>query len=315
MKYLFPTMYKIKVTSISFSKNEFLVSELKNFFPNSLVNEKFIRFKDDDLINYLSDADGAIIGVEDINDNVLKQLPNLKFISKYGVGLNNIDIDSCKNRNVKIGWVGGVNRYSVAEQTVCFMIMLARNLYISSNELKYNYSWVKNGGFQIRNKKIGIIGLGFIGKEVVNLLKPFNCEILANDIVDLSNYAKANGIKLVSKETILKSCDIITIHTPLDNSTINMISNKEFNLMKDTSFIINTSRGGIIEENALYYALKNKLISGAALDVYLDEPKPFKKLCQIRNLICTPHIAGNSIESVKGMGMASIDHLVKYFTK
>ena len=85
--------------------------------------------------------------------------------------------------------------------------------------------------------------------------------------------------------------------------------------MKDTSFIINTSRGGIIEENALYYALKNKLISGAALDVYLDEPKPFKKLCQIRNLICTPHIAGNSIESVKGMGMASIDHLVKYFTK
>lgn len=308
-------MYKIKVTSISFSKNEFLVSELKNFFPNSLVNEKFIRFKDDDLINYLSDADGAIIGVEDINDNVLKQLPNLKFISKYGVGLNNIDIDSCKNRNVKIGWVGGINRYSVAEQTVCFMIMLARNLYISSNELKYNYSWVKNGGFQIRNKKIGIIGLGFIGKEVVNLLKPFNCEILANDIVDLSNYAKANGIKLVSKETILKSCDIITIHTPLNNSTINMISNKEFNLMKDTSFIINTSRGGIIEENALYYALKNKLISGAALDVYLDEPKPFKKLCQIRNLICTPHIAGNSIESVKGMGMASIDHLVKYFTK
>ncbi len=308
-------MYKIKVTSISFSKNEFLVSELKNFFPNSLVNEKFIRFKDDDLINYLSDADGAIIGVEDINDNVLKQLPKLKFISKYGVGLNNIDIDSCKNRNVKIGWVGGVNRYSVAEQTVCFMIMLARNLYISSNELKYNYSWVKNGGFQIRNKKIGIIGLGFIGKEVVNLLKPFNCEILANDIVDLSNYAKANGIKLVSKETILKSCDIITIHTPLNNSTINMISNKEFNLMKDTSFIINTSRGGIIEENALYYALKNKLISGAALDVYIDEPKPFKKLCQIRNLICTPHIAGNSIESVKGMGMASIDHLVKYFTK
>lgn len=308
-------MYKIKVTSISFSKNEFLVSELKKFFPNSVVNEKFIRFKDNDLINYLSDADGAIIGVEDINDNVLKQLPNLKFISKYGVGLNNIDIDSCKNRNVKIGWVGGVNRYSVAEQTVCFMIMLSRNLYISSNELKYNYSWVKNGGFQIRNKKIGIIGLGFIGKEVVNLLKPFNCEILANDIIDLSNFAKANGIKLVSKETILKSCDIITIHTPLDNSTINMISNKEFNLMKDTSFIINTSRGGIIEENALYYALKNKLISGAALDVYLDEPKPFKKLCQIRNLICTPHIAGNSIESVKGMGMASIDHLVKYFTK
>lgn len=308
-------MYKIKVTSISFSKNEFLVSELKNFFPNSVINEKYIRFKDDDLINYLSDADGAIIGVEDINDNVLKQLPNLKFISKYGVGLNNIDVNSCKNRNVKIGWVGGVNRYSVAEQTVCFMIMLARNLYISSNELKYNYSWVKNGGFQIRNKKIGIIGLGFIGKEVVNLLKPFNCEIFANDIVDLSNYAKANGIKLVSKETILKSCDIITIHTPLDNSTINMISNKEFNLMKETSFIINTSRGGIIEENALYYALKNKLISGAALDVYLDEPKPFKKLCQIRNLICTPHIAGNSIESVKGMGMASIDHLVKYFTK
>ena len=121
--------------------------------------------------------------------------------------------------------------------------MLARNLYISSNALKYNNNWVKNGGFQIRNKKIGIIGLGFIGKEVVKLLKPFNCEIFANDIKDLTKYAKDNNIKLVNKETILKSCDFVSIHTPLDESTSNMISSKELGLMKNTSFIINTARG------------------------------------------------------------------------
>tara|TARA_Y100000766_G_scaffold285576_1_gene310496 strand:- start:6861 stop:7787 length:927 start_codon:yes stop_codon:yes gene_type:complete len=308
-------MYKIKVTSISFSKNHYLVSELKNFFPETIINSKYLRYEGDDLIKFLSDADGAIIGVESINDYVLKGLPNLKFISKYGVGLNNINIDSCKRRNVKIGWVGGVNKYSVAEQTICFMIMLARNLYINSNALKYNYNWVKNGGFQIRNKKIGIIGLGFIGKELVKLLKPFNCEIFANDIKDLTKYAKENNIKLVDKETILKSCDFVSIHTPLDKSTINMISRKELDLMKNTSFIINTARGGIINENDLFYALKNNVINGAALDVYNDEPNPSKKLCELNNLICTPHIAGNSIESVIGMGMASIDHLVKYFKK
>tara|TARA_B100000963_G_scaffold361982_1_gene401605 strand:- start:22298 stop:23224 length:927 start_codon:yes stop_codon:yes gene_type:complete len=308
-------MYKIKVTSISFSKNEFLVSELKNFFPNSVVNEKFIRFKDDDLINYLSDADAAIIGVEDINDNVLKQLPNLKFISKYGVGLNNIDIDSCKNRNVKVGWVGGVNRYSVAEQTVCFIIMLARNLYISSNELKYNYSWVKNGGFQIRNKKIGIIGLGFIGKEVARILNFFGCEIYANDIKDLKKYAQDNDIRFVNKKFIYENCDFITIHVPLTKNTKNLISINDFKKMKKSAFLINTSRGGIINENDLIYALENKLIAGAALDVYLNEPNPNTDLLKFPNLICTPHIAGNSVESVKAMGISSIENLKKFYKK
>ena len=265
-----------------------------------------------DLIEYIKDADAIIVGLESIDKEILEQCPNLKIVSKYGVGLNNIDLEACKKRDITIGWTGGVNKLSVAEMTLGYMLMLCRNLFITSNELK-NGIWNKSGGFQLSEKRIGIIGVGYIGKELIRLLKPFNCEILVNDIINQEQYYKENNLKEVSKEEIFKTCDIVTIHTPFDSTTDNLINKKVFETMKNSSFIINSARGGIINEDDLKYALLNNIIAGAAVDAYVEEPPTDKELLSLPNLICTPHIGGNSREAVEAMGLSAINPLKEFY--
>lgn len=302
----------IVVTSPSFSSNKLIQEEIYKCFPNAKLNLDGKRFNKEELIEYIKDADAVIVGLEPINKEVLDKCPKLKIVSKYGVGLNNIDLEACKKRKIAIGWTGGVNKLSVAEMALGYMLMLCRNLFVTSNELK-NGIWNKAGGFQLSGKKVGIIGVGHIGKEVVRLLKPFNCEILVNDIINQDEYYKENNIIEASKEEIFSSCDIVTIHTPYDDTTKEIVNLEVFKMMKKSSFIINSARGGIINENDLKYALQNKLIGGAAIDAYVEEPPTDKELLNLPNLICTPHIGGNSKEAVEAMGMSAIKHLVEYF--
>lgn len=302
----------IAVTSPSFSLNKTLQQEIYKYFPKAKLNLDGKRFNKKDLIDYIKDADAIIVGLEPIDKEVLEQCQNLKIVSKYGVGLNNIDLEACKKRDITIGWTGGVNKLSVAEMTLGYMLMLCRNLFITSNELK-NGIWNKSGGFQLSEKRIGIIGVGYIGKELIRLLKPFNCEILVNDIINQEQYYKENNLQEVSKEEIFKTCDIVTIHTPFDSTTDNLINKKVFETMKNGSFIINSARGGIINEDDLKYALLNNLIAGAAVDAYVEEPPSDKELLSLPNLICTPHIGGNSREAVEAMGLSAINHLKEFY--
>lgn len=305
-------MPKIAVTSPSFSTNNFLQNEIYKHFTNVKLNLNKIRFQRDNLIDYIKDADGIIVGLEIIDDYVLSKCPNLKIIAKYGVGLNNIDLEACKRRNIAVGWTGGVNKLSVAEMTLGYMLMLCRNLFITSNELK-NGIWNKSGGFQLSGKSIGIIGVGCIGRELVRLLKPFNCKIYANDIIEQDKYYIENNLINASKDDIFKKCDIVTIHTPYDETTKNMVNLNTLKMMKNTSFMINSARGGIINEEDLKYALKNHIIAGAAIDTYMEEPPSDVKLLNLPNLICTPHIGGNSKEAVESMGISAINHLISFF--
>ena len=302
---------KIRVSTVAFSTNTILVSELKKYFQDVIVNEKGVRIPENELVDFYKDAEGIIVGLEKITPEILDQLPNLKIIAKYGVGLDNIDIDACIKRNIKIGWTGGVNKRSVAEMALGFMLALSRNLYITSNQLKSGF-WNKNGGIQFTGKTVGIIGVGNIGKELIEILTPFNCNILVNDLKELGEYPNAI-MQQVEKDVIFKESDFISIHTPLNNETKNLINIDVLNKMKNTSFLINTARGGIVNEKDLKYALTNGIIAGAALDVYEVEPPYDLELLQLPNLICTPHTGGNASEAVLAMGMSSIEHLVKYF--
>jgi len=302
---------KVVVSAVAFSKNQELVNALKSHFPDSTINTEGKRFTRDELVEYYKEADAIITGLETINDDLLSDLPKLKIIAKYGVGLDNIDLKACEARNVKIGWVGGVNKESVAEITIGFMLMLSRNLYLTSNQLK-TLNWNKSGGFSLNGRCIGIIGMGHIGKELVRLLKPFNASILINDILDVSAFANENGLVQVEKEEIFKRADIITIHTPLTSETKNMVNKDTLAIMKSTASIINTARGGIVNEADLKEALINNRISGAALDVYEVEPPTDSTFLSLPNLICTPHIAGNAYQAVVDMGMASIQHILDY---
>jgi D-3-phosphoglycerate dehydrogenase len=304
---------KIVVTANAFSKNEVLVNKLKEFTDNIVLNTTG-RYAKEELIANLKDADGAIVGLDKIDKSVLKECKNLKIVAKYGVGLDNINIKDCEDLNVKIGWSGGVNKTSVAEMALGYMLMLIRNLYMTSNQLK-NGTWNKSGGFQLSSKTIGIIGVGHIGKELIRLLKPFNCKILVNDIINQDNYYKENGLIEVSKEDLICNSDIVTVHTPLTKETKDLIDLEVLKKMRDSAFVLNTARGGIVNEEDLKYALKNNLIAGAAIDAYVQEPPQDKEFIEIANLICTPHVGGNAKEAVEAMGFSAINHLQKHFNK
>lgn len=302
---------KVKVSTIAFSKNKYLVECLLKEFPDAEVNTSGLRVNGEALVDYFTETEAAIVGLELITPNIIKQLPKLRMIAKYGVGLDNIDLKACKENNIKIGWTGGVNKRSVAEMTLGFMLMLSRNLFITSNHLK-QMVWNKKGGTQLTGKTIGIIGLGNIGKDLVSLLQPFGCNFLVNDIIDISDYAILNHLRTASKEEIYKNADIITIHTPLNSETSNLIDLEVFKMMKSTAFLINTARGGIVNEKDLKFALEHKIISGAAIDVYESESVLNEELLVLPNLICTPHTGGNSLEAVVAMGLSAIEHLIRY---
>ena len=300
---------KIVATSPSFSKNRKLQEEIYRYFPDAKLNLEGKRFTKEELIQFIGDADGAIVGLEEIDDEVVEACPNLKIVSKYGVGLNNLKFN---NPNIQIGWTGGVNRLSVAELVLGYMLMLARNIYITSNQLKSG-TWNKSGGFQLSGKTIGIIGVGYIGKELIRLLQPFNCEILVYDVIDQTEYYNSVGVKEVDIPTILRNSDFITLHVPLNEDTKNMISTEEFRTMKKSAYIINSARGGVVDEEALKEALKSGEIAGGAIDVYTTEPPTDTELINLPNLITTPHIGGNAEEAVLAMGMSAIQHLREFF--
>lgn len=300
---------KVAVPNKAFSNSAILVSELRGHFNNIILNHEGKRYNGRDLVDFIQDAEYLIVGLEEINKQFIDACRHIKMIVKFGVGLNNIDLEYCKKKGIEIGWRGGVNKRSVAEMTLGYMLMLLRNLYVTSNQLK-NGHWNKNGGVNLSGKTVGIIGVGHIGKELIELLKPFSCRILVNDIVDQSEYYESADVEYVEKSYLFSNSDVISIHTDLNDNTVGLINQSVFEQMKNDAIFLNSARGEIVNLEDLKVALKNGDIAGAAVDVYDAEPPKDKELLGIENLINTPHIGGNSIEAVLAMGRSAIDYLV-----
>jgi len=305
---------KVVVTSISFSRSIALKKSLLNVFPNSIFNETGQRLSGGKLIEFINNADAAIVGIEIIDDSLLMHTPSLKIISKYGVGLDSIDQKSLKDKGITLGWTGGVNQRSVSELTLGFMLGLCRNLFTSGYKLK-NGVWEKNGGQQLSGKTIGIIGCGHVGSEVIRLLSPFECSILVYDILDKSKFCQSHRARIATLEEVIHKSDLISLHVPLTNLTKGMVNENFLEKMKPTGFLINTSRGNIVDQNSLKKALINGQIKGAALDVFEEEPPQDYEFLSLPNLMVTPHIGGNAEEAINAMGLSAINHLISFFNK
>ena len=308
----FNSNLKIVVTSRSFAKSTVLREELLRFFPNSVFNDDGKKLFGKELIEFINDADAAIVGVETIDSSVLEHTTKLKIISKYGVGLDNLDLESLKNRGIFLAWTGGTNKRSVSELTLCFMLGLCRNVFGSSFKLK-KLEWEKDGGHQLSGKTVGIIGCGHTGSDILRLLTPFGCNLLVHDIVDKSNFCREQGASQVSLEAVLEQSNIISLHVPLTKQTHQMVNASFLQKMKSTGFLINTSRGQVVDQEALKKGLIQGDIGGAALDVFVEEPPDDKDFLSLPNLMVTPHIGGNAVEGVEAMGRAAIEHLVLFF--
>ena len=302
----------IKVTSRSFSRHPVLKQELLELFPNSVFNTYGPPTGLSNIAEFLKDADGVILGLEEMDLHVLQQLENVKMIAKYGVGLDNLDVSSAEELGITIGWTGGVNKRSASEQALGFMLGLSRNLFFSSFPLK-NGKWEKEGGAFLTGKIVGIIGCGHIGADLIYLLQPFNCQILICDILDKSGVVDTYGATQVLQDELLAAADIISLHVPLTELTQGMVNEEFLQKIKPTAHLINNSRGPVVEQQALKNALQQNIIAGAALDVFESEPPDDLEFLDLPNLMVTPHIGGSANEAILAMGRSAISHLNRHF--
>ena len=302
----------IAVCSRSFSNNAYLRNLIKKKYYRVKFNKRD-KLSGKKLIKFLKGHDGAIIGLEQIDSKLLNNLPDLKFISKFGVGINNLEIDSLIRRKIKFGWEKGVNKRSVSELTICLILNLLRKIKENSNSRNI-INWSQHMGSNLTGMTVGIIGCGNVGKDLVSLLKPFKCKILVNDIKNYEKFYKTNNIMSCSLNNLIKKSDIVSIHTPLNSKTINLINHQNINKFKEKSIIINTARGGIINEKSLLSKLKKNKNFYAACDVFDNEPKINYEFLKLNNFIALPHIGGTTKQSILAMGLSAIKGLEKHIS-
>ena len=299
---------KIVVCSRSFSKNLVLRKALLDHYALVTFNDTGLQLEGDGLVNFLRGHTKAIVALETIDEYVLSRLPELQVISKYGVGLDTIDMEAMRRHGKRLGWTSGINRRSAAELALAFMIVMLRHVPIANRELLAG-TWRQHVGSLLTGRIVGIVGCGHIGKDLVRLLQPFGCTILVNDILEYSDFYAEYGIKSVSLEALLREAELVSLHVPLNATTRDLLTKERLGLMKPTSILINAARGGLVDELALKDVLKQRKIAAAAFDVFADEPPNDKELLGLPNFLATPHIGGSAEEAILAMGKAAIEGL------
>lgn len=308
----------VVVASRSFSKNDYLISELKQHYSHIILNETGKTLQEKELLEFLRPADKAIIGIEEISNSLLDNLPNLKVISKYGVGLDNISLDSLRDKGIRLGFTPGVNKQSVAELALTLTLISLRKIHTNHIEILQG-EWPQEKGSELYGKKIGLLGFGNIGQKFAALLQPFNCKILFFDKKKFKNKeltmickeSAINPSQIQQEEflTVLKNSDILSLHLPLFKEAENLISLKEMKYLKDNVSIVNTARGGIINESDLFNFLFDNKNAFAAFDVFVEEPVIDNPLFQLPNFFGTSHRSSLTYEGINSMGLAAITGL------
>ena len=234
-----------------------------------------------------------------LTKEMIQNADKCKIIARVGVGLDNVDQVAAKEKNIRVinAAEGAMN--AVAELVLGFMLSLARQTARGDRAIR-NGQWLKNElkGTELRGKYLGIIGLGNIGKRLGRLARALNMNIIGYDVVPIDEeFAKEVGLMKADLDTLLQSSDYVSIHVPLLDSTYHLINAQKISTMKKTAKIINTSRGGVVDEDALYEAIKSGNLGGAALDVFEKEPAVGNKLAELDNVILTPHIGAQTKEA------------------
>ena len=313
------TVDKVAITSRSFSANKHLVEELRARYAKITLNNSGKTLMGSELLEFLDGQNKVIVGLENFDRNLIDQLPELKVISKFGVGLNNIDLKSMKENSISLGFQPGTNKQSVAELALMHIFIALRKAPSSKEDICNNI-WSQNKGHELFGKTIGIIGFGNIGQRLAELLEPFKGKIIFYDGIEFSkeelvdkfpsrSESFINNLQQSPLNEVLKVSDIVSIHIPLLEETQNLISVDELGCLKKDVRIINTSRGGIVDEKALEDFLNQNKNAFAAFDVFETEPAFNHPLLKLNNFYATSHLGSMTIEGVISMGIAAINGL------
>ena len=262
----------------------------------------------------LPEADAVIAGLEEYDRELISACPKLKVISRYGVGCDKVDCTAAKDRHVAVTITPGANGDSVADLAVGLMLSCARNIPEMDQSIREG-NQKRPSGLELWGKTLGVIGTGRIGQGVAERCRGFHMRILGYDPYPNPSFEEKCGAKYADLETILREADVITLHVPLTADTKNMFGEEQFRMMKKEAILINTARGGIVDEAALYEALKTGEIRGAGLDATVEEPPYHSPLCTLSNCILTPHAGAATREASSKMSMMAVQNVIDVLTK
>lgn len=303
---------KVLVTPVSLCKNkEAKPIKLLSQYADEIVFNPYGRpIKEEEFKSLLSGVDGIIAGLDYYTAGVISSFPeSVKVISRYGIGYDRVDLKAAGEKGIAVTVTPGTNNESVADLTMGLILSVARKIPMLNNKVRSG-EWAHLGGIELSGKTIGIVGLGAIGKAVAARAKGFSMRVLSYDPYMNEEYAKNNGIISTSLEELIKESDVITLHLPVNESTKNIISREAISKMKDGAILINSARGGLIDEEAVYEALKNNKLYGLGVDAFSVEPPVDNPLLKLDNVVATSHVGANTTEASEKMGMLAVKNLI-----
>ena len=290
---------KIVITPRGFAKCGLQNAEkIRSAGFDLFYNDSGLAYSKEEFYEITKDADGIVIGVESVDAAYLEAHPKVRAVVKFGVGTNNIDLEYCREHGIFVGRTVGSNARSVAETAISFIIADSKNLYESISDTR-NHGWSKLTGYEIMDKTVGIVGFGAIGKQVARMAWGLGMRVLAYDAFGIDKeVADSLHAEIVGLDELIERSDFLSLHVPLTPDTANMISAAELSRMKKNAVLINTARGGIVNEADLYEALKGGTIKAAYFDVFSSEPpRADEPLITLPNFYLTPHVASRSAEA------------------
>ena len=301
---------KLVITANGLQKPELncVVEKAKAYFDEVVMNPWGRRGTQDEIMAIWSGADAIICGAELFDEKMIAAVPaSLKVLSRYGVGTDNIDIPAAKARGVKVCNTPGANSESVADMAMCLLMACARQVVNHDKHTRLG-EWKRFHSIELGGKRLGIVGFGAIGRGVARRAAGFGMEIVAYDPYFNEKAAAELGVKRIELNELLATSDFVSLHLPVTKETVHIINDKTIALMKPTAFLINTARGDLVDEDALYEAVKGGVIAGAGLDVYANEPAKESKLFELENITFMPHCSGNTTEAAMNMGMMAVEN-------
>lgn len=301
---------KLVITANGFQKPEMKpVLDLAHIYFTEVIQNPWGRRGTQDEIRQIWDgADAIICGAESFDKRFIDDAPaSLKVLSHYGVGVDSIDIAAAKTRGIKVCNTPGANADSVADMALCLILATARQVVNHDTHTRLG-EWKRFPSFELKGKCLGIAGFGAIGQGVARRASGFGLQVLAYDPFFNEGAAKEIGATKASFDEIISGSDIISLHMPCNDETRHIINKKTLSKMKPSAILINTARGDLIDEEALYQALKNKVIAAAGLDVYAHEPIKDSPLFSLKNVTLMPHCSANTTEAVRNMGYMAVEN-------
>lgn len=306
---------KVLITSNSFGSYSKEPQKLLENNGFEIVRNPYGRvMNEDEFSKTVEDADAIILSTDKLTRKVIDNARKLKIVARYGTGLDNVDTDYLKKKNIILTTAAGCNSSAVADYTIGLMIDVSRSISLL-NSFSKKGQWKKKTGTDLWKSKVGIIGLGAVGKGVAQRLKGFECEIYGYDKYFDEKFCEVNKIKKASLETIYRECDFITLHIPALPQNNHLISKRELEMMKPNVVLINTARASLINDDDLFEALKRGIIFGAALDVHPNEPVIDSRFAELDNVVLTSHCAAVSIKAVNQMSLKVAKDIVDFVIK